>query len=1193
MAIKGGQLKEKTDYQAYILEMLKKENGYTVRPATSFSPGYAMDTEVLFSFLKDTQPEEMAKLEKLYKDKTQLTILNYINNEINKKNRSLLDVLKHGVEFDNGVTLRLMYRKPANAFNPKALALYEKNVLSVMEEVWHKEGERIDLVIFLNGIAIFTFELKCNTSGQNYEDAIRQYKFERDYKTRLLKFKAGCLAHFAMDLNEVYVCTNLKGKSSFFLPFNKGCGEGIHAGKGNPHNPDGINVSYMWEDILKKDTVLYLIDKIIFLQKETKKNPDTGRRETKETLIFPRYHQLNAVRKVVADVVEHHSEKNYLIQHSAGSGKTNTIAWLAHRLASLHDADDKVIFDTVCVITDRIVVDQQLQAAVLSLEHKAGLIKVMDKDCTSKDLAAALNGNTKIIVTTIHKFMYIHELVKDLKSKTFAVIIDEAHSSTAGVAMESVTYALSESRKISEATPEAPGEEEESMADLIEDEIARSGKQPNVSMIAFTATPKPTTLQLFGTLNEQGKKVAFDLYSMKQAIEEGFILDVLKNYVTYKTYYQINKAIEDDPELETIAAKRKIAKYIELHDTNISQKVEIIIEHFKNNIMKELDGKAKAMVVTSSRQAAVKYRNEFESYIAKHGYTGIRALVAFSGKVSLDGKEYSEAVMNGIAEEDLPEAFGTDSYQVLLVANKYQTGFDQPKLCAMYVDKRLRGVAAVQTLSRLNRICAPYDKKTFVLDFKNSYEDIQAAFAPYYTETILNETITPSDIRAVEAQVDQYGFLDIDDIDAFNEYLYQEKRSAKDKAKMWSLLDKALQIINKRGDLEKMEIRATIKRFIRFYSFLIQATCYESIDLHKKYNFLTYLVKEIEVGGGSNDFDIADKITASNFKQKKTGEETSDIESKPEVSLPKPNEVYFDEATKKKLSEIIDEINATYNKNFDVDVASKSALQMRDILLKNGHLRDSARNNSLKDFQFAYYDAVQDALLEGYEQNQDFFSLLLDNDDKKRELMRVFLEDVYKNLRGDTVDVKHFQNTDNVIRISNATKQEASQEITLQFGCEIDISQMFVDFLEEVHPSTEVYNTSVRFPESKPGVMHLMAKIHTVNINISKIALAALSFLLGLVSGLGNVYGAVELANELKTSISKLSAPENAMIILLRALSSDGKDKLNIINIRRVFRKYSKANSLLYREEELNNILDSLDEKGLIEIKMESIKVIK
>lgn len=600
MAIKRGQLKEKEDYQKYILEMLHDENDYEIRPASAFSAGYGMDVEMLFSFLEETQKDTLARLEKLYKDKARTTILNHINNEINKNNRCLLDVLKHGVEFDSGAVLHLMYRKPASSFNPKAEALYQKNILSVMEEVYHKEGERIDLVLFLNGIAIFTFELKCNTSGQNYEDAIRQYE-GRDNTTRLLKFKAGCLAHFAMDLNEVYMCTNLRGKSSSFLPFNKGSGQGIHSGKGNPHNEDGINVSYMWEDILKKEIILYLIDKIMFLQKKTKKDSDTGKKTTRESLIFPRYHQFNAVRKIVNDIAENHTEKNYLIEHSAGSGKTNTIAWVAHRLASLHDKEDKGIFDTVCIITDRIVVDRQLQDAVLSLEHKARLIKVMDDDCTAADLATALNGNTKIIVSTIHKFMYIHDLVENMKDKTFAVIIDEAHSSTAGAAMESVTYTLSESRKLSEAVTVDVEEDEKSMSDIIEDEIARNGKQPNVCMIAFTATPKPTTLQLFGCLNEEGKKVAFDLYSMKQAIEEGFIIDVLQNYVTYKTYFELNKAIEDDPELETIAAKRKIAKYIELHETNIAQKVEIIIEHFKNNVMKGLGGRAKAMVVTSSR----------------------------------------------------------------------------------------------------------------------------------------------------------------------------------------------------------------------------------------------------------------------------------------------------------------------------------------------------------------------------------------------------------------------------------------------------------------------------------------------------------------------------------------------------------------------------------------------------------------
>ena len=374
-------------------------------------------------------------------------------------------------------------------------------------------------------------------------------------------------------------------------------------------------------------------------------------------------------------------------------------------------------------------------------------------------------------------------------------------------------------------------------------------------------------------------------------------------------------------------------------------------------------------------------------------------MVAFSGKVNLDGKEYTESVMNGMDESKLVDAFDTDLYQVLLVANKYQTGFDQPKLCAMYVDKRLRGVNAVQTLSRLNRIYPGYDKKTFIIDFKNDYDDIQKAFEPYYTETILGETITPSAIREVEKQIFQYNFLDYDDIELFNRYLYQDKRNSKEKSKMWSLLGKSLEIINKNEDLTKLGIRSTIRRFLRFYGFLIQATRYQAVDLHKKYNFLSYLIKEIEIGKMGNDFDIADKITVDNFKQKKTGESESSLESKPEIKAPTPNEVYFEEQVKEKLSKIIDEINLKYNKNFDFDVATKSALQVRDLLLKNTKLKDSANSNTINDFSFAYYDAVQDALMEGYEQNMDLFSVLLKDDKMNKDLMGVFLEDVYNNLQ--------------------------------------------------------------------------------------------------------------------------------------------------------------------------------------------------
>ncbi|MFS1516403.1 type I restriction endonuclease subunit R [Bacillus sp. SCS-151] len=991
MPITANQLREKEDYQKLIVERLEEDNGYLVRPAEKYSSRLAMDTEILLQFLENTQPNVMERLRKFYKNKTEQTIINFINQEINKSSRSLIDVLKNGVEFDNGATLQLMYRQPATSFNQKATALYNANILSVMEEVYHKEDERIDLVIFLNGLAIFAVELKCNTSGQNYEDAIKQFKEQRDHKTRLFRFKSGCLTCFAMDLKEVFMCTELKGMSSLFRPFNKGSED---YGRGNPHNKDGINVSYMWEDIWKTDKIFFLIERFIFVEQKETKNPDTSKKSYSENLIFPRYHQLRCIEKLMDDMIENRTSSNYLIEHSTGSGKTNTIAWLAHILSSLYDRSERNIFDTILIITDRIIVDRQLQDAVSGIDHKLGQIKVMDDKCTSADLADALAGNTKIVVTTIHKFYYILEqnLLGNMKNKSFAVLIDEAHSSTSGTLMNAVTTVLSGGETDEEITEE----------DKIREEIQKCGKQENVSMIAFTATPKPETIQLFGTLNEQGQKNAFDLYPMKQAIEEGYILNVLDNYVTWKTYFHLNKKTEEDPELHSIPAKRKIARFIDLHDTNIAQKIEIIIEHFRSNVAHLLDGKAKAMVVTSSRKLAVRYKQEFEKYIISNGYNNIRALVAFSGKVPIEGKDYTEPVMNGVSEEELREEFDKSSYQVLLVADKYQTGFDQPKLVAMYVDKKLHKTSAVQTLSRLNRIYPPYDKTTFILDFKNEYEDIKRAFELYYKDTILFETITPSDIRHVEKVIDGHGILDSDDIDIFNTYLYQEKRTSKDKSKMWSLLDKSLREFDKKAELKKVEVRGTIKQFLKGYTFLIQATAYENVTLHKKYNFLSYLIKEINVGGGGNDFDVADKITVSSFRQVKTFEnKTADVKSTPEVKLKKPTPSNPEVVNKKLLSAIIDEINSLYDKDYEPDVASKSAMQIRDLLLKDGRLRASAKNNPIDDFKFTYEDSVEDALVAGYEQNMDFYTLLLENAELRERITIVYMEEIYRLLRED------------------------------------------------------------------------------------------------------------------------------------------------------------------------------------------------
>lgn len=979
-------------YQKFILNYLKDNNGYTIRTDDDFDRLFAMDKELLFKFLNNTQPEEMASLSKMYKQDLEATIVNVLNMEATKKRSSLIDVLKHGIDVSN-VHLDLMYSKPATTFNKELNEKYEKNIFSVAEEIWASDKERVDVVIFLNGIAIMTFELKCNMAGQSYEDAIYQYRMDRNPKSRLFLFKAGALVNFAMDLEQVYMTTKLEGESTFFLPFNMGNGEGVNAGAGNPLFDDKYSVSYMWEDVLTKDSILELISKFIFIETKEKVDEATGKKKIKESVIFPRYHQRDVLHKILDDVYENGTAQNYLIQHSAGSGKTNSIAWLSYRLSSLHDANNKIIFDNIIIVTDRVVVDRQLQAAVMGMEHKSGLIKVMNDGCNSADLALALKGNTKIIATTIQKFPYIVNEVSNLKDKKFAVIIDEAHSSTSGKDMAAVTMTLG----AGEASIE-----ECSAEDIIVDEIARHGKQSNVSMFAFTATPKPTTLQLFGRVNTKGQREAFHIYSMKQAIEEGFILDVLQNYTTYKTYYQINKAIKDDPKCKTNSAKRQIARFVELHDTNISQRVEVIVEHFRTTVMNELGGTAKAMVITASREAAVKYRQAFEDYVTRKGYDNIHALVAFSGKVTTkDGQEFSETGMNGFSEDKLPAQFDSDDYKVLLVANKYQTGFDQPKLCAMYILKKLRGVNAVQTLSRLNRICPPYDKQTFVLDFVNDYKDIQNAFSVYYTTTLLSNSITPNAIYDLEAKMDGYSVLDPLDIDSASAILYKDKITAKEKMSLTRLFTKAKRDIERLKLEDQKEFVMTMRKFVRFYEFLIQVSCFEDIELHKKYRFVALLLAYINIKHPGGGYNLDGKIEAMNFIQKKKEEHKDERQkSNPITKLATAENFVLSEDKEEKLSEIIAEINSIAGKSYDNNVAVKAMLQIKDIMMKSEKLKTSAKNNTEKDFEFAYFDNIDDALIEGLEQNQDFFSLLLGNDEMKKKVLGIFSEEIYNSLKG-------------------------------------------------------------------------------------------------------------------------------------------------------------------------------------------------
>lgn len=978
------------EFQRFLLSRLKEDNGYLVRKASSFDRGFAMDRELLFQFLNSTQPQTMESLGRIYKSDLEDTISGLINAEAAKAQGGLIDVLKHGLELANQ-KLELMYTKPAAAFNPDLTQKYEQNIFSVMEEVWASDKERVDLVIFLNGLAIIALELKCNAAGQSYQDAIYQFRTQRSPKNRLFMFKAGTLVNFAMDLEEVYMTTKLAGEATFFLPFNMGRGEGVEAGAGNPTVEGKYSVSYMWEDILTKDTLLDLISKFIFIESKQEWDSKSGKMKLRENLIVPRYHQLDVIRRLLDDVQENRTAQNYLIQHSAGSGKTNSIAWLAHRLSSLHDRNNEIIFDNIVIVTDRVVVDRQLQKAVMGMEHKSGLIAVMDEKCSSADLAAALNGNTKIIVATIQKFPFIVDSVKNLKHKTFAVIIDEAHSSTAGKDMAAITKTLGAGEQIS-------GDIEE----MISDELRRNGKQANVSIFAFTATPKPTTIQLFGRLNKKGEREAFHVYSMKQAIEEGFILDVLQNYTEYSTFYRLNKEVEEDPRCRASEAKRQIARFIELHDTNIAQRVEVIVEHFRTTVMRELGGQAKAMVVTASRQSAVKYQQAFRAYIEKKGYQGIRTLAAFSGKVKLDhdGTEYTEASLNGFPEEQLPREFDTDTYQMLLVANKYQTGFDQPKLCAMYVLKKLRKVNAVQTLSRLNRVCAPYDKRVFVLDFVNTYQEIENAFAPYYTTTLLANSVTPSSVYDLEAGIDAHGILDPADIETANDILYAEHVTAKQKQRLTFFLQKSRKLLDRYEYEVQRQAVADMRGFVRCYEFLIQVSSFEDLELHKKYNFINYLLAYINLKHPGGGFNLEGKIKASHFVQKK-GEEHHKTEpvAKPVLKLPTAERYGLAADKEKRLSEIIDEINSRTGKSYDNDLAVNAMIQIRDLLLKSERLKISARSNTPKDFEFTYFDGIDDALIEGLSQSQDLFSLLLSNEEMKRQVLGIFTEEIYKSLR--------------------------------------------------------------------------------------------------------------------------------------------------------------------------------------------------
>lgn len=954
---------------------------------------FALDTEVLFQFLEATQSKSLARLQKVYKDQYKAKIIDRLQKELDR--RGMIDCIRHGIK-DYGVTLKLAYNKPVSRMNQMLTDLYNKNLFTVSRQVYYSEqnNNSIDMLLSLNGLPLVVMELKNQLTNQTVEHSKRQFMRDRDPRELLFQFQKRAIVYFAVDTDEVYMTTHLNREKTFFLPFNRG----NQGGKGNPLVYDDYRTSYLWKEILQKDSLLDILFRFVYVEQEDIKDSTGEILDQKKTVIFPRYHQLDVVRKIERDVKDKGIGQNYLIQHSAGSGKTNSISWLAHRLAKLHDEEDSAMFSSVIVITDRRVLDKQLQDAVYQLEHKSGMVEKIDKD--SAQLANAISNGTRIIITTLQKFPFILDKVGEFSRGKYAIIIDEAHSSQGGKASTAMTNILSD--KTLEEALEADRFAEDNMEDMeekIAETIAKSGKQDNISFFAFTATPKAKTIEKFGTYDADGKPHAFHVYSMRQAIEEGFIIDVLKNYTTYKTFYKVAKQIEEDPEVASKKATKQIARYVSLHPHNISQKTEIILEHFRQVTRHKIGGRAKAMVVTGSRLHAVRYKQAFDKYIKAKGYHDLNTVVAFSGTVQDNGVSYTEPDMNGFGEKELPEKFHTDEYKVLLVAEKYQTGFDEPLLHTMYVDKPLDGIKAVQTLSRLNRTCKGKND-TFVLDFVNEAEEIQKAFQPYYEVTGLEDTTDPNLLYELQQELDAFQIYTEEEIKEVCELEFSgKKKTTKTQEKLNSILDQAVNRFNKELTKEQKEdFKAASTKFIRTYSFILQIGPFADIALHKLYVYLNYLLKKLP-RNVSEGIYLADDVALQYYRNQKVFEGSISLEVQGESEL-KPvshGRGTSGEEERERLSSIIERLNERFGTEFtDTDKLSRD--QIKEDMIHNEDLAQKAQSNTKENFKFSYEKAFMDFVISRMSQNEKFLMKMLENNEFRSYIMDDMFEEVYEGL---------------------------------------------------------------------------------------------------------------------------------------------------------------------------------------------------
>lgn len=1006
-------------------------NGYASLPPTEYDAERALFTATTLDFIRSTQAKEWARLEALHAANTDAIVLKDLTHWLDTY--GALAVLRDGFKC-YGRTLRVAYFKPAHGMNPELAAQYAANRIGITRQLRYslRNTNELDLVLSINGVPLITAELKNPMTGQTVTDAIAQYQQDRDHREPLFEFKRRALVHFAVDTEQVFMTTRLAGGATHFLPFNKG----LDGGAGNPPDPAGraYRTAYLWEDVWQRDSLLDIFARFMHLQVEERRTED-GRRIKKETMIFPRYHQLQAVRQLEQAARAEGPGHNYLVEHSAGSGKSNTIGWLAHRLASLHDEADRKVFDSVIVITDRRVLDRQLQDTIYQFEHRQGVVQKIDED--SRQLAEALTNSVPIIISTLQKFPFVaRQLVKMaeekgtlspgpspaggggesfegvLPTRRCAVIIDEAHSSQSGETATDLKEVLGGNVLRQEAARYALEEGVENLDELYRS-MAKRGRQANLSFFAFTATPKHKTLTVFGRDAAGKAGQPFHRYTMKQAIEEGFIMDVLKHYTTYATYYKLVKASEEDPNVERKQAARALARFMRLHPYNIAQKTEVMVEHFNAATRHRIGGKAKAMVVTGSRLEAVRYKLAFDDYIRRKGYGWIKTLVAFSGEVvdeELPDKSWTEAGMNGgIKESELPEKFDTHEYQVLLVAEKYQTGFDQPLLHTMYVDKRLAGIQAVQTLSRLNRM-HPLKEDTFVLDFVNDREEIKEAFKQYYEGAEMGEEADPNQMYAIKAELDGSGIYLHEEVQRFIGVYFKPKQrqSAADHQAMNAALDPAVDRFRalQAEDEEQAELwRGRLNAFRNLYAFLSQVVPYQDSDLERLYTFLRFLSPKLPKRNSGQSYSFDDEVRLEYYRLQKISEGSISLREGKSAPLDGPRDVGTGIARDEDvpLSRLIDVINERFGTDF-TDADQLFFDQIIEAAVEDGSLREAAAVNPEEKFSLLFASLLETLFIERMEQNEDIYARFMNERGFQSLVSEWISQKVYARFRSSYED---------------------------------------------------------------------------------------------------------------------------------------------------------------------------------------------